>query len=157
MAIFCVALAPVGSLVMVLIKRIPKLPNTIYLGISALLNTFWQAFQQIGLMWTLCSTGLLNLLAMTMTAVVIFWGLGAQIEFYQAALLMAVYKLTHFIILTPGNIGVREWSISGVCALLGINPALGLLFALLLRGIRLIALLSWSVGLYFLFPEQDST
>ena len=78
-----------------------------------------------------------NLLAMFM---ILFWALGADVALHKMVVILIFYKLSRLIVITPGNLGVREWTIGGACALVGIEPGIGLISSLLIRAAQVVAL-----------------
>ncbi len=136
----CIAIPPVGTLLFRLMIAIPFCPKVIRQGIRNLLTEFWRATYDLKMNLYLIVIALIAFSAMTLMVLVIFQGLGSNIALYQAALLIVVYRLSQAFVLTPGNIGVREWTIGGVCLALGIDPGHGLLFSLIMRAVHLAAL-----------------
>lgn len=70
----------------------------------------------------------------------LFAWLGSPIQAPTAALLLIVWTFSDAVVITPGNVGVREWSLATACHLLGLNAATGLPAPVLLRGLNLAAL-----------------
>ena len=142
MAIFWLLVAPAGTAILFLLARFPWLHVQVSDGLRLVLKSFWQSLLNLRLSLVQIALGGASFVAMTVMASIMFTALGSEIQMYQAALIIAVYKLSQAIILTPGNVGVREWSISGVCILLSLDPGHGLIFALLIRAIHIMALLT---------------
>ncbi len=83
---------------------------------------------------------LINLAAMVCLLWLLFAWLGSPIQAPAAALLLIVWTLSDAVVITPGNVGVREWSLATACHLLGLDAATGLLVSVLLRGLNLMGL-----------------
>lgn len=60
-------------------------------------------------------------------------GIDVEAGYAHIALLVAIKKLTGFIIITPGNLGVQELVYGFVCDAIGIGAAQGIMASLLLR------------------------
>ena len=131
--------APVGSVILHLTTKLPKCPKAIGREIHRLLGGFWGSATDKRLMLILTTAALGSLVSMNLLVLLVFAGLGIEIEIYQAALLFAGYKLSQAVSITPGSIGIREFSIAYLCTLMGFDITQGLIFALLLRAINLIA------------------
>lgn len=140
LAVIAFSIAPIGTLVLRFFNTTRLCPNILAEQITKLLDGFWLSAKDTRQSVSLIGFSLLTFCGLTTIVTIIFDGLGSPIELYKAALLLASYRLTHAFIITPGNIGVREWSIGGVCLLLGIDPGIGILFALIMRLMRLFAL-----------------
>lgn len=136
------AVAPVGTVIFLAVMAIPWCPQTLRKAMGGLLTEFWRSARDFKLTGYLVLLSLLTFSIMTLMVLVIFQGLGSAIVLYQAALLLAVYRLSQAVMLTPGNLGVREWSIGGACLLLGLDPGHGLLFSLIMRAIHLMAIVT---------------
>ncbi len=139
-AAICFAIAPVGTLILGTMSSIHLCPAALQQWIKTLLKEFWRPLWNLKLDIYLILIALFSFSIMTLMVLAIFQGLGAQIALYQAALIITVYRFSQAISFTPGNIGVREWSIGGLCLLLGLDPGHGLLFSLIMRAVHLTSL-----------------
>ncbi|NKB75514.1 MAG: hypothetical protein GKR96_00375 [Gammaproteobacteria bacterium] len=139
-AMIAFLIAPIGTQLLRFFCTTRFCPGRVGEQIAKLLDGFWDCAKNTKQSINLIGIGFLMFCGLTTIVVIIFDGLGSPIELHNAALLLATYRLTHAFIITPGNIGVREWSIGGVCLVLGIDPGLGIIFSLIMRLIRLFAL-----------------
>ena len=64
---------------------------------------------------------------------VAFLGIGFRPDLVDLALFLALYKLSTLVVITPGNIGVREVAYGLLCESLGIGMARGVLVSAVIR------------------------
>lgn len=139
-ALAWIAVAPVGTVILRLLSRFTPLPASWIEQIDHLLSGFWQAARQPSLLVPLFILGLISFSNLSLLIVVVFDGLGTELLLFQAALLLTAYRLGQAIAITPGNLGIREWSVAGMCVLLGVDVGLGILMVLVVRGVHFAAL-----------------
>ena len=104
------------------------------------LKDFRSAAGNLPLVLSLVLLGLVAFSNLTLVQMLIFRGLGAEVMLSQVVVVIVLYRLSLLVILTPGNVGVTEWTIGGACLLVGIDVGAGLLVSLLLSAFSLLAL-----------------
>ncbi len=62
-----------------------------------------------------------------------FYAIGEKIRIPELVLLYALYKISLYVMLTPGNLGVRELSFAAVCKLTQIEISVGLMVSIIVR------------------------
>ena len=62
-----------------------------------------------------------------------FTAIGTKLSVSQLLLLYSLYKLSIYIMVTPGNLGIREVSLAAVCGLMNVNISAGLLSSIIIR------------------------
>ena len=132
-----VSVAPVGTIVLNLLARFSWFPASISQQIKTLLSGFWMPTKSTKMLLSMFVLGLISFIGLTTMVMIVFHGLGHPVEPYQAALLLIVYRLSQAVSITPGNIGVREWSVAGASLVLGLDAGIGVLCSLCLRALRL--------------------
>jgi uncharacterized membrane protein YbhN (UPF0104 family) len=89
-----------------------------------------------------------------------FKGIGVRANLADIAVFLAVYKLSTFLVITPGNVGIREVTYALVGRALGIGMAQGAVVAAILRAIGYAVLiplgLVWG-GADLLHRQRDAT
>lgn len=71
-----------------------------------------------------------------------FTAIGTGLSISQLLLLYSLHKLSIYIMVTPGNLGIREVSLAAVCGLMNINIIAGLLSSIILRLCHYLTLIS---------------
>jgi uncharacterized membrane protein YbhN (UPF0104 family) len=89
---------------------------------------------------------------------VAFKALDYHFSFWQCMIIAIVPNLTLFIMITPGNIGLRESLIVMTCHIIGIEVELSLASSIIIRCVSLfIQLLSGPMGYLLLNKEPQSS
>jgi uncharacterized membrane protein YbhN (UPF0104 family) len=134
---------PAASALRSLIGR-TRLSNRVFRVLAGhaegFLKDFRSAAGNLPLVLGLVLLGLVAFSNLTLVQMLIFRGLGAEVTLSQLVVVIVLYRLSLLVILTPGNVGVTEWTIGGACLLVGIDVGAGLLVSLLLRAFSLLAL-----------------
>jgi len=109
------------------------LPATVHEKLHGVFATMTHHGRDAGLM---AGVTLLGLLLFTVSVVlysILFSGVGCAINLARIALFLAVCKVTSFVVITPGNIGIRELVFGGLGEALGIGMAQGVMVSAVLR------------------------
>lgn len=94
------------------------------------INQHWRNMKFLG------SVALFGLVAFWFSILIlksIFDGIGIEVGYAHLAVLVAIKKISGLLVVTPGNIGVREVIFGLVCESLGIGSADGIMASVLLR------------------------
>jgi uncharacterized membrane protein YbhN (UPF0104 family) len=115
------------------------------LSTESFINDFRSAAGNLPLVLSLALLGLVAFSNLNVVQMLIFTGLGAEVTLSQLVVVIVLYRLSLLVILTPGNVGVTEWTVGGACLLVGIDVGAGLMVSLLLRAFTLLALILLAV------------
>lgn len=84
-----------------------------------------------------------------------FQQLGHALPVSTIAIFCVLYKISVYVVLTPGNIGIRELAYGVLCKEVGIGMAEGVLAGTMLRVISYFVLLILAGCLYFIQPNRS--
>ncbi|OPY04363.1 MAG: hypothetical protein A4E73_03959 [Syntrophaceae bacterium PtaU1.Bin231] len=99
------------------------------------------------LLWKLVSLTLFNVLVGTCLFIIAFHSIGTAVPFRIALLIYLLTACTVLINITPGNLGVQEAVTSLAAGILGAGADMGLLAALVVRAVTIIA--AFALGPFF--------
>lgn len=113
----------------------------------------------VGLMVRIIILGLAGFAIGVLLLGITFRGMGIQPSLTDLALFLALYKLSTYIVLTPGNIGIREIAFGFLSETLGIGMAEGIMASAILYAVH--SVLIFPLGLAFgsrhLFGREKSS
>jgi len=113
----------------------------------------------VGLMVRIIILGLAGFAIGVLLLGITFRGMGIQPSLTDLALFLALYKLSTYIVLTPGNIGIREMAFGFLSHVLGIGMAEGIMASAILYSVH--AVLVIPLGMVFgskhLFGREKSS
>lgn len=114
------------------------------------------SIRDFGMLARLVPLGLLSISLLILLFWICFSLLGASIQIYQIAFIVVFFRLTVTVMLTPGNLGVREWVLVGACGFFGIDTALALTVALFHRVSGMLAIFVIGLPSFFCLTAQRS-
>jgi uncharacterized membrane protein YbhN (UPF0104 family) len=149
--------APIATFVARLLLSIgsflPK-PRRLLFEMSA---RFWILMRDPGMILRFVSLGFVSIALLLILFSAAFGAIAVDIGLWQIAIIIAIYKLSLMVVITPGNIGIREWALVGACALFGVEATGAMTVALVTRATYMIGLLAAGVpALLAPHPRQDA-
>lgn len=80
-----------------------------------------------------------------------FWALGYSISLPALAVFVLLLKSTNYVVLTPGNLGVRELAYGLIAGVIGVNVGQAIIVSLMIRGASYVNI--FTIGLLFGWRE----
>ena len=110
------------------------------------------------LMTKLVALGFMHVTIGVLLLGIVFRGMGVEPNVPDLALFLALYKLSTLIVLTPGNLGIREMAFGFLSQALGIGMAEGILASAMLYAVHssLVISLGLAFGSSHLFNRKKS-
>jgi uncharacterized protein (TIRG00374 family) len=101
--------------------------------VKLLLDGCWMIITDTWLLVSFIFLGIGSCGIMAAALGISFTAIGTRLSISQLLLLYSLYKLSIYIMVTPGNLGIREVSLAAVCGLMNINISAGLLSSIIIR------------------------
>ena len=110
----------------------PKLQR-IHERLELLFSCCKQIVTDTKLLLVFLAYGIVSFAVMASAMGISFYAIGEKIEIPQLVLLYALYKISLYVMITPGNLGVRELSFAAVCKLTQLEISIGLMVSIIMR------------------------
>lgn len=118
--------------------------------LSLMVNVMASSLKDPVYLFKVSLTGFISFINSTIVIYLCFWGLGLDISLSGAALFFTVAKLSNRLIITPGNLGIREVVYGVVSEQVGVGMSQGILASVVIRVVNLLTttVLGIAVGGY---------